>query len=213
MDKALPEAERNGGERVAVTEQPKPVEERIGEMGYADFLSERGRIVDARQRAQQRFDQIVSTGAAAALVFSVTFIEKLAPHPGPRTRAVLIWAWCLLLVSLGCNFASHIFSQRAFNIYLREFDKSYCDNTPCRHESGSSSASKWLDISSAATFVAGVLMLALFSISNLNFESTNETGTNSASRTPQTPSGATQAAPAPTSPGTGAKESTATPSR
>lgn len=169
-------------------------------MPYANFLAERQRIVDARQRAQQRFDQIVSTGSAAALVFSITFIEKLAPSPDPSTRLILVGAWGFLLVSLGCNFASHIFSQRAFDNYLSEFDKAYCDGTPCNHVSGSSTTSRRLDWGSAAAFVLGVLFLAFFSISNLTFERPNDASSGSPSGeairpTAEAPAPAATAAP------------------
>lgn len=65
------------------TEPGNEVDERSQEMAYETFLAERQKIVDARQRTQQRFDQIVSAGAAGALVLSITFLERIAPSPDP----------------------------------------------------------------------------------------------------------------------------------
>lgn len=197
-----PDGEEGSTSSAPLSEQSGADRERsLSDMPYANFLAERQRIVDARQRAQQRFDQIVSTGSAAALVFSITFIEKLSPAPDPSTRLILIGAWGFLLLSLGCNFASHIFSQQAFDSYLSEFDKAYCDSTPCNHESGSSTTSRRLDWASAAAFVLGVLLLAFFSISNLTFERPNDANSGSSSReairpTAEAPAPAATAAPA-----------------
>jgi hypothetical protein len=118
----------------------------------------------------------VTTGAAGALVLSITFIEKLAPNPDPRTRDLLLGAWVLLGLTLGLNFAGHFFSQKAFDRYLRNFDKAYCDGVPCDHESASSRASRWLDAFSGITFIVGIILLAAFATTNLRFN-TNATVT------------------------------------
>lgn len=143
---------------------------RLSDMPYESFLAERQRIVEARQRAQQRFDQIVSTGAAGALVLSITFLEKLAPNPDPESKPILLIAWLALLISLGANFLSHLFGQRAFDNYIREFDRAYVNRTHCDHESAASSAARWADGTSAVAFVIGVIFLAWFSVSNLPFK-------------------------------------------
>lgn len=139
------------------------------EIPYESFLAERQRIVDARQRAQQRFDQIVSGGAAGALVLSITFLDALAPLPDPNTRPLLLLGWGSLLVSLTSNFISHLLSQRAFDAYLNNFDEAYQNRTIPDHRNTAGSASRWADVISAVAFVGGVFFLAWFSISNLPF--------------------------------------------
>lgn len=62
---------------------------------YEHFIAERHKIIDARARSYQRTDQLVTGGAAGALVLSITFLEKLAPDPSEHARWILLTAWSL----------------------------------------------------------------------------------------------------------------------
>lgn len=137
-------------------------------MPYDCFLSERQRIVDARQREQQRFDQLVSGGAAGALVLSITFLDYIAPGEAVvEGRAVLLVSWLFLLLTLGCNFLGHFFSQRAFDEYLESFDRAYVDHVPCIYTSPASTTVRWLVGAAAVSFIIGIVLMAFFSASSL----------------------------------------------
>jgi hypothetical protein len=160
--------------------QPTPVTERDAEddgvqssarMPYEHFLSERRAIVDARQRAQQRIDQLVASGAAGALVLSITFLNDIAPTPSPGTKPLLVGAWLALLISLALLFASHYASQRAFDNYLVAFDEAYVAGAVFSEQNLATRIVKILDRSSSWLFIIGVALLAGFAYLNLPFAS------------------------------------------
>lgn len=139
----------------------------LADMPYESFLAERQRIVEARQRAQQRVDQIINGGAAGALVLSITFADALATA-GPKAPWLLSLAWTLLLVTLGCNFVAHFLSQWAFDRYLGSFDAAYQTGGVCQHDGIEHKASRLLDITAAIGFVAGISLLGAFALVNLS---------------------------------------------
>ncbi len=69
-------------------------------MERSEFLSERLRMVEARQRSQGRAEQLLTGGAAGALVLSITFIENIASSPEQSTYWLLLVAWGALVMSL-----------------------------------------------------------------------------------------------------------------
>jgi hypothetical protein len=134
---------------------------------YEQFIAERHKIIDARARSYQRTDQLVTGGAAGALVLSITFLEKIAPNPSERARWVLVAAWALLLASLGFSLASHYASRSAFNKYLREFDDAYKEGRRCDDKNRATQVVEWLDRLGAILFVVGIAVLAVFAFLSL----------------------------------------------
>jgi hypothetical protein len=151
-----------GGDR----EGPPPATT-LADMPYDSFLAERQKIVDARQRAQQRVDQIINGGAAGALVLSITFADSLAAA-APKAPWLLPLAWTLLLVTLGLNFVAHFLSQWAFDRYLSSFDAAYQTGRPCSHDGVESKTSRVLDVAAAVSFVSGIALLGAFALTNLS---------------------------------------------
>ncbi|MEE8494833.1 MAG: hypothetical protein V3S25_12375 [Nitrospirales bacterium] len=139
-------------------------------MSYEHFLKERQRIVDARQRVQQRTDQLVTTGAAGALVLSITFLEKIAPSPLVSSRPLLIWAWVLLLLALLANLSASFASQKAFDDFLDAFDQSFTEQRSFHQTGKSHHVATWLSRAGAVAFVLGVATLALFGLINAPFQ-------------------------------------------
>lgn len=153
---------------------------------YPQFLEERHRILEARSRAQQRVDQLVTGGAAGALVLSITFLEKIAPHPNSQTQLILLSAWGLLLLSLGLGLGSHYASCRAFDVYLAAFDKAYEEDSRCVADSPAARATVILDQASAGAFVVGVALLAWFAFMNVQFTGSQTRESNGSSGTTST---------------------------
>lgn len=139
-------------------------------MPYDQFITERRAIVDARQRAQQRIDQIIAGGAAGALVLSITFLDNIAPTPPLSTKPVLVAAWCALLASLTCNFLGHYASQRAFDRFLEAFDEAFVKGVPCASQTRAGTVPRILDAVSSCLFIGGVALLAWFAYLNLPFK-------------------------------------------
>lgn len=135
-----------------------------------EFLAHRQRIIEARQRAQQRLDQLVVTGASGALVLSVTFIEKIAPSPAPASRWLLAFAWGLLLTSLLAALLSHAASAKAFDLTMAHLDACYEAEVPV------SQPVPWIDYVTRAfnwltilCFVGGMGALVRFAFVNVPF--------------------------------------------
>jgi len=148
-----------------IVELPAP----SGRMPYKDFLAERQKIVEARQRAQQRTDQLVTSGAGGALVLSITFLEKIAPHPEKWTSLLLVASWGMLLIALLFNLISHFVSQRAFDDFLAAFDQSFRSGLPYELNSRVTRMAVRLARAAAAAFVVGVGLLATFAFVNVTF--------------------------------------------
>jgi hypothetical protein len=136
-------------------------------MPYEQFIAERHKIIDARARSYQRTDQLVTGGAAGALVLSITFLEKIAKNRSDAARWILLAAWGLLLLSLGFSLASHYASCSAFNRYLREFDSAYKEGRVCDPKNLATRAVEWLDRFGAIFFVLGIGFLAFFAFISL----------------------------------------------
>ena len=149
-----------------MTQQANPASEG---MPYEIFIAERAKIVEARQRAQQRTNQLITTGAAGALVLSITFLEKIAPTPTPATKPLLVAAWIGLLVSLGLNLIASYLSHHAFDAALKAFDTSFTERIPYSFKSPANFWTKILEAVSAVAFVFGIAFLASFALSNVNF--------------------------------------------
>lgn len=139
------------------------------EVSRDDFLAERTRYIDARQRAQQRIDQLVTSGSAGALVLSITFIHEIAPSPTKQSAVLLFLAWLCLITALGGTLIHHHVSQRAFEDYVAELDRAYTAGDSCDPRSQASTWGERLAIGSSAALVLGVLFLAAFAFLNLTF--------------------------------------------
>jgi hypothetical protein len=136
-----------------------------------DFLAHRQRLLDARQRAQQRLDQLVVTGASGALVLSLTFLEKIAPSPRPSTRCLLGIAWGLLLGALLASLLSHAASAKAFDQEMERLDLCYTNSQPLTTtRSIVDHATRWLNRITVLCFMLGMSALVCFAFINVPFQ-------------------------------------------
>ncbi|SRR6266702_2920150 len=84
---------------------------------------ERRKVWEERYRESiGRYDQLVPWGAGGALLASVTFLEKIAPHPQAFTRWMLFASWATMLLALAASTASHYTSSRLFSCRVRLLD-------------------------------------------------------------------------------------------
>lgn len=150
-------------------ERPELAKGEAQRMPYSDYLEERRRLIEARQRAEQRTDHLVTTGAAGALVLSITFLENIAPAPVATSRPFLIAAWAILLVCLALNLASTIISRRAFDDAVDTFDRVFLEGEPGSAHSVASTLTGYLGWASAIAFVVGIALLAWFALLNVDF--------------------------------------------
>jgi hypothetical protein len=133
-----------------------------------EYFAERELLIDARQRSYQRAEQMVTGGAAGALILSITFLEKIAPGPLVREPEWLIAGWILLLVTLALGLLAQYASARSFGCEMKCLEaRIHEEEVPknrwavCNHACG---------IVSALLFVTGVGLLATFAYLNAPFQ-------------------------------------------
>ena len=143
---------------------PKP-----STLPYRVFLAERAKIVEARQRVQQRSEQLVTAGAVGALVLSITFLDKIAPTPIRSSGRFLSTAWWLLLGSLLATLAATLVSQSAFDDHLAAFDRAYTQGEVFKMPTTRTSVARWLFAGGAGLLCLGVGALAVFAFLNVQF--------------------------------------------
>lgn len=138
---------------------------------YKAYLDQRQSLIDIEVEASKSFDHWVVTLAGGALGLSITFIEKIAPHPGHGTLWLLGLSWTLLLITILVSLTSHLTSQSAMrrqrDILDSELEKE--PETPLTEEERRNryaAATHWLNISAMVTFAAGIVFLCIFSLLN-----------------------------------------------
>lgn len=130
------------------------------------YLEERKTLIEAEGEASQSLDKALITLSAGAFGLSILFIFRIAPKP-----VGLPWlysAWAGLIASLVLILASFLMSQWAFRRALDILDEDYKNPTKDQTTNGWSVATGWLTGLSGASFVFGVVMLAVFAIKNVS---------------------------------------------
>lgn len=114
-------------------------------------------LIEARSRGYQRLEQMVSGGAAATLIFSITSAEKLIEQPRTYSAELVSLAWVLLLLSLSISLGAQYCSARAFTHELRVLDRAIAPERANRWQ-------QWngiTGITSTVLFVVGISLIAI----------------------------------------------------
>lgn len=145
---------------------------------YKVYLDERKLLVEAEKSGAQQFDKAILTLAAGALAISLAFVKDIAPHPHGWTVYFLSLAWTGFVLSLLSTLLSFLTSQAACR-KQREIlerglhsEKVNCErsNTDLNQMASWTNRLNWMSI---LFFIVGVISLAVFSISNINFREEN----------------------------------------
>lgn len=132
-----------------------------------EYFDERDKLIQARQRAYQRADQMVVGGATGALLLSVTFLERIAKGPGVVRPGLLVAAWVALLVCLSTSLLGQYATARSFDCELAGLDaRVQCKPIPANVWAKLNQACA---LSGAALLVAGIALLARFAYLNAPF--------------------------------------------
>ncbi len=136
---------------------------------YQVYLSETESLVDAEKASAQQFDKAILTLAAGALAISLTFINQIAPNPKSWTLYILFSAWLTFCFSILSTLISLLTSQLACSrqreILENEFFETKQQQDAQNNPAKSTQILNWISI---VSFIIGVLLLAIFSISNLS---------------------------------------------
>lgn len=90
------------------------------------YRERRHRLDDLAFKTSERYDQWVLTIAGGALAVSLTFLEKLCPHPlAPTWPVLLVVAWLFLTAAIVTAFVAIKKSREAIYRQIEIDDKSY----------------------------------------------------------------------------------------
>ena len=140
----------------------------IGSAEYKLYLKTRDDYLSRERAAAEKTDQVLLAGAAGALALSVTFIEKIAPHPLASTAWLLGASWCSLLVSLAAGLHAFELRSQGYALARKKLDEA---------EDIEKMDMKWIarcnrvllcfKIVSLVSLFMGIALLVLFAFANV----------------------------------------------
>jgi len=148
---------------------------------YGTYAKEREKLDSSSLQIGARYDHVVLTLGGGALVMSLTFLEKIAPHPATWTLWLIIPAWLLLLASVVLQVLALATSQDAIRIQLQRLDAEYSfylraddpvEAVAKRAPEGENEFVKRAtrrNICSRWSLILGMLLLFAFSACNMNY--------------------------------------------
>lgn len=140
------------------------------EIKYQTYINERSSLISAERESSQYFDKAILTLAAGALGLSLTFIDKIVPHPNPSTLCLLIIAWIFFCASVLSTLISFITSQFACRKQINILEKEFFGNNSDKKDECNilGGVTAFLNIASISLFVLGVIFLIFFSAKNID---------------------------------------------
>jgi hypothetical protein len=145
---------------------------------YQEYLTAREIALKQSMEISDRFDKAILALSGGSLGLSLTFLEKLAPHPLSWTLAILIVAWFLLLLSVLSSVVALNQVQRAiqndlkdiendYRAFLQEFNAGKVTTAlPAKQNSLKKDVRKH-NVFSIASLGMGLMWLCVFSVLNL----------------------------------------------
>lgn len=139
-----------------------------GQLERDEYFEERKLLIEARQQAYLRADQMVIGGATGALLLSITFLEKIVTRPPVARPALLATAWVALLFCLAMRLFSQFATGRSFDCEIERLN--------ARVHELPEPTNRWASINrafavaSAAVLVVGIALLARFAYLNAPFK-------------------------------------------
>jgi hypothetical protein len=126
---------------------------------YRDFL------IAADQKASEAYDKTVMTLSGGALGLSITFLKDIIGQSAIASIQRLELSWICLSFSLSSILASMLFSQWALRKAITQVDDGKVGDG--RAGGGFSILTGALNVISGLSCVAGIVLLAWFSLANI----------------------------------------------
>jgi len=136
-----------------------------------DHANERTQLRKEGVEISARFDRCIISLPSGALVLSLGFLEKFAPHPTPNTYYLIALAWGALVVSLLAGLISLHTAMLSNSKEIKNLDDQYSSIATNPQASTSANISTnvtiWLNWIALITFVIGAISLCVFAFKNL----------------------------------------------
>lgn len=141
-------------------------------MEAADYTEAKKQAGTALLSGAQQHDKAILTLAASALGLSLTFMKNSAPTTAPDTYWLLGFSWGCLIFAVVLTLASFQTSIHAFRRHDKILDLLYSgqESDPAKPKNHWTTATLTLSLLSLICFVAGIILLAIFSYVNLSRE-------------------------------------------
>lgn len=147
-----------------------------------EYLERRKDLAEQYREAIGNYDKLVPWGAGGSLFLSITFLEKIAPHPLASSRWLLLASWALLLVALAASMWSHYTSSRIYSRRIKLLDNRQrvgkgndTDGWEKEHKKLEAEVNRWgrltafLNPLAGWALVVGIALLAGFAVANAPF--------------------------------------------
>lgn len=131
------------------------------------YQAQRALLSDLEKANAEQHDKAILQLTAGALALTVTFMEKIAPHPLPSTRPWLAGGWLALVLSMAAMVSSFLTGQRACRYQMELLDKEFGEGMRPSQRNKWSTITTWLNVFSFALFLVGVACILTFSWFNL----------------------------------------------
>jgi hypothetical protein len=137
---------------------------------FASLSAERNRFIDAKADQSKTYDQTILTFSAGAIGLSLTFLEKLAPHPAHTW--LLYASWILFGTAILSVIVSFALSQAAIDYEIAWIDATWAaveskqTQPPPRLANSRQVWTKAVNIASGGFFVLGIATLVAFAAAN-----------------------------------------------
>src|ERR1051325_2843837 len=106
-------------------DEPQNLEYDYRKQRYETYIQDRDALRNDSLEVSGRYDKAVLALAGGALALSVTFLEKIAPHPVPWTFILLALAWLCLIASVLLELYALSTSQTVTNEQIAIADEEY----------------------------------------------------------------------------------------
>lgn len=157
--------------------EPKPEpKQTYEEKLYAIYQAQRTETDKFALEIAGRYEKMLSLLAGGALAVSVTFLEKIAPHPVPWSRPIIGGAWFALVLALVATLVALFQSQNALRKKIENLDREYREklypdvgeaNEWLSHTENpfADKVVRWSSVSRWSA-IAGLVLLVAFSLIN-----------------------------------------------
>lgn len=169
---------------------------------YDAYIKEREALRRDLLEISGRYDKAILALAGGALALSITFLEKIAPHPSGPCRWLLGIAWLFLIAALLLELHALALGQTLLNLQIVKDDEIYreylnslpeapptasVENVSLDKLQKSRKRLRRINFWSQWTLILGVVLLCIFSLCNLPSIATEDSTMSDSAKNTQPP--------------------------
>lgn len=134
------------------------------------YTTFKNHLLDSRHKSYEQFDKAVFLLSGGGLTVSLAMLKDIIPFKTAMSKSILAASWILFVIPLILTLLSFIFSQKALERQIELTDEYYIDDNEnaLKEPNLFSSITKYLNYSSAVSFILGVSALLIFVYKNVS---------------------------------------------